>query len=78
MLFGIASSRGQVSVASVLGSLYPVATIVLARIVVGERLRRVQRVGVVLALGGAVVIAHLTAASSVRRTPTSGWEDGSP
>ena len=56
-LFGIASSRGQVSIASVLGSLYPVATIVLARIVVGERLRRIQQVGVVLALGGAAVIA---------------------
>ncbi len=56
-LFGIASSRGQVSIASVLGSLYPVATIILARIVIGERLRRIQQVGVVLALGGAVVIA---------------------
>ncbi|WP_377642231.1 DMT family transporter [Oryzobacter terrae] len=56
-LFGIASSRGQVSVASVLGSLYPVATIVLARLVIGERLRRIQQVGVLLALGGAAVIA---------------------
>jgi drug/metabolite transporter (DMT)-like permease len=56
-LFGIASSRGQVSVASVLGSLYPVVTTVLARVVIGERLRRVQQVGVVLAIGGAAVIA---------------------
>lgn len=56
-LFAIASSRGQVSVASVLGSLYPVVTTVLARVVLGERLRRIQHVGVVLAIGGAAVIA---------------------
>ncbi|MBM6399772.1 DMT family transporter [Phycicoccus sonneratiae] len=56
-LFGIASSRGQVSIASVLGSLYPVVTTLLARVVVKERLRRVQQAGVVLAVGGAVLIA---------------------
>jgi drug/metabolite transporter (DMT)-like permease len=56
-LFGLASSRGQVSVASVLGSLYPIVTTVLARVVLGERLQRVQQVGVGLAIGGAAVIA---------------------
>jgi drug/metabolite transporter (DMT)-like permease len=56
-LFAIASSRGQVSVAAVLGSLYPVVTALLARLVVKERLRRIQQVGVVLAVGGACVIA---------------------
>lgn len=56
-LFAVASSRGQVSVASVLGSLYPVVTTVLARVVLKERLRRVQQVGVALAVGGAAVIA---------------------
>ena len=56
-LFAFASSRGQVSIASVLGSLYPVVTIVLARLVLGERLRRVQQVGVALAVGGAAVTA---------------------
>ncbi|NHA69638.1 DMT family transporter [Phycicoccus flavus] len=56
-LFAVASSRGQVSVASVLGSLYPVVTAVLARIVLDERLRRVQQAGVALAVGGAVLIA---------------------
>ncbi|MBM6403966.1 DMT family transporter [Phycicoccus sp. CSK15P-2] len=56
-LFAVASSRGQVSVASVLGSLYPVVTAVLARVVLDERLRRVQQVGVGLAVGGAVLIA---------------------
>ena len=38
-LFAFASSRGLVSVASVLGSLYPVATLVWARVLLGERLR---------------------------------------
>ena len=57
ILFGLASSRGQVSIASVLGSLYPVVTILLARVVLKERLRAIQRVGAVLSLVGAAVIA---------------------
>ncbi|MGL5931001.1 MAG: EamA family transporter [Dermatophilaceae bacterium] len=56
-LFALASSRGQVSVAAVLGSLYPVVTALLARAVLKERLRRVQHLGVALAVGGAAVIA---------------------
>ena len=56
-LFGWASSRGEVSLVAVLGSLYPVATILLARVVLGERLRRIQQVGVVAALAGAALIA---------------------
>jgi len=57
VLFATASSRGQVSVASVLGSLYPIATILFARIVLGERLQRIQQVGVVFALAGAAIIS---------------------
>ena len=57
VLFGLASSRGQVSVASVLGSLYPVVTILLARVLLKERLRLIQKVGAVLSLVGAAVIA---------------------
>ena len=56
-LFAVASSRGQVSVASVLGSLYPVVTTVWARVLLDERLRRVQQVGVALAVSGAAVTA---------------------
>jgi len=56
-LFAFSSSRGMVSVASVLGSLYPVATLFWARLLLGERLRRVQSVGVGLTLVGVVAIA---------------------
>jgi drug/metabolite transporter (DMT)-like permease len=56
-LFAFASSRGMVSVASVLGSLYPVATLFWARLLLAERLRRVQSLGVVLTLVGVVAIA---------------------
>jgi len=56
-LFAFSSSRGLVSVASVLGSLYPVATLFWARLLLGERLRPVQSVGVVLTLVGVVAIA---------------------
>ena len=53
-LFAFSSSRGMVSVASVLGSLYPIATLFWARILLGERLRRVQTVGVGMTLVGVV------------------------
>ena len=56
-LFATASSRGLVSVASVLGSLYPIMTVLLARIVLHERLRPVQVVGVGLSAVGVALIA---------------------
>jgi drug/metabolite transporter (DMT)-like permease len=55
MLFAIRS--GPLSVASVLGSLYPVATILLARFVLKERLHWAQRVGVALALVAVIMAA---------------------
>jgi drug/metabolite transporter (DMT)-like permease len=56
-LFAFASSRGLVSVASVLGSLYPVVTVLLARFLLHERLLLIQSVGVALSLVGVAVIA---------------------
>jgi len=56
-LFAAASStHGLLSVVSVLATLYPVVTVLLARIILGERVQRTQDVGVVVALVGAVLI----------------------
>jgi drug/metabolite transporter (DMT)-like permease len=54
--FGVATTRGLISVVSVLASLYPVATVVLARVVLGERASGLQRAGAVAAIGGAALI----------------------
>jgi uncharacterized membrane protein len=55
--FALAATKGLVSVVAVLASLYPVITVVLARLILGERLRAVQRVGAALALTGAALIS---------------------
>jgi drug/metabolite transporter (DMT)-like permease len=56
-LYATALASGLLSVVSVLGSLYPVMTVVLARLVLGERVRRIQEVGVVSVLAGVALIA---------------------
>ena len=56
-LFALASTEGLVSLVAVLASLYPVVTIILARAVLGERVRTSQGVGVALALVGVGAIA---------------------
>jgi drug/metabolite transporter (DMT)-like permease len=56
-LFAAASTEGLVSLVAVLASLYPVVTILLARVVLGERVRRAQQAGVVLALAGVALIS---------------------
>ncbi len=55
--FLLANAQGALSVAVVLSSLYPVTTIVLARVFLHERLRGGQLVGVAAALAGVVLIA---------------------
>jgi drug/metabolite transporter (DMT)-like permease len=59
LLFAYAAITGNLAVVGVLGSLYPVATVVLARWLLGERLSGGQNAGVVLALTG---VGLLTAA----------------
>jgi drug/metabolite transporter (DMT)-like permease len=57
LLFGLASTMGMLSLLSVLASLYPIATILLARVVLHEKLGRIEYAGVVAALVGVVLIA---------------------
>jgi drug/metabolite transporter (DMT)-like permease len=56
-LFALASTKGLLSLVAVLGSLYPVTTVLLARFLLRERVRRVQEAGIVFALVGVALIA---------------------
>ena len=56
-LFAVATNHGLLSLVAVAGSMYSAVTVLLARFVLGERLARVQRAGVVLALAGVAMIA---------------------
>jgi len=56
VLFAYATTMGNLGVVGVLGSLYPVTTVLLARFVLAERLSGVQATGVGLALTGVVLL----------------------
>jgi drug/metabolite transporter (DMT)-like permease len=56
-LFAVASGHGLLALVSVLGSLYPVVTVLLAHVLLGERLTRAQQAGVAVALAGVAAIA---------------------
>jgi len=56
-LYLLAVREGLLSVVAVLSSLYPAATVVLARVVLGERLRPAQLAGLGLGLAGVTLIA---------------------
>jgi drug/metabolite transporter (DMT)-like permease len=56
VLFGLASTRGFLSVVSVLSSLYPIVTVGLAAFLLHERIAPAQRLGVAGALAGAALI----------------------
>jgi len=57
LLFVIAAQHGLLSLIAVLASLYPVTTVLLARIALHERLSRIQIVGIAMALAGVALIA---------------------
>ncbi len=56
VLFALATTRGLVSVVSVLTSLYPAVTVALAALLLRERLTRVQLAGAAAVLAGAALL----------------------
>jgi drug/metabolite transporter (DMT)-like permease len=56
-LFAVATNHGLLSLVAVTGSLYSAVTVLLARVVLRERLALPQRAGVVVALAGVALIA---------------------
>ncbi|MEV4114230.1 DMT family transporter [Nonomuraea sp. NPDC049695] len=57
VLYLLAQQNGLLSLVAVLVSLYPASTLLLARQVLGERLRAIQVAGVTCALGAVALIA---------------------
>ncbi|CAN2239843.1 EamA family transporter [Candidatus Planktophila dulcis] len=57
LLLGVATTKGLVSLAMVLGSLYPIATALLAYKFLHERLHKVQYVGIAFAVIGVALIS---------------------
>jgi len=56
-LLAIATTKGSDAVAAVLGSLYPVTTVVLAVALLHERMARAQALGIAVALAGVVLVS---------------------
>jgi drug/metabolite transporter (DMT)-like permease len=57
LLLGIATTKGLVSLAVVLGSLFPIVTSLLAFKFLQERLHRIQYFGIIMAIIGIVFIS---------------------
>jgi drug/metabolite transporter (DMT)-like permease len=55
-LYAAATTKGLLALISVLGALYPVSTVLLARALLGERLTRAQNAGVFAAFTGVALI----------------------
>jgi drug/metabolite transporter (DMT)-like permease len=56
-LLGIATTKGLVSIAMVLGSLFPIVTSLLAFRFLRERLHKIQYLGIALAISGVALIS---------------------
>ena len=57
LLLGVATTKGLVSLAVVLGSLFPIVTALLAFKLLHERLHKVQYLGIIFAIIGVAVIS---------------------
>lgn len=56
-LYAFATLHGQLVIASVLASLYPAVTVLLACRVLGERLQGAQQLGIASMLAGVVLLS---------------------
>ncbi|MDX2467451.1 MAG: DMT family transporter [Acidimicrobiia bacterium] len=56
-LFVIATTEGSLAVVSVISAMFPAATVVLAWLVLGERITQRRKVGLVLALAAVALVA---------------------
>ena len=56
-LYAFATLHGQLAIVSVLGSLYPAVTVLLAYRLLDERLGGVQQLGILVVLGGVVLLS---------------------
>ena len=57
VLVATATTKGAAGIVAILSSLYPIVTIALARIVLAERLDAWKRIGGIVALAGAALVA---------------------
>jgi drug/metabolite transporter (DMT)-like permease len=57
VLVAFATTKGAAGIVAVLSALYPIVTVLLARLLLGEQLSVTRRVGGAVALGGAALVA---------------------
>jgi drug/metabolite transporter (DMT)-like permease len=60
MLFAGAAESGEIAIIGALAALYPLTTVTLARVLLKEKLHRLQRLGGLLAIAGVVAIGSAT------------------
>jgi drug/metabolite transporter (DMT)-like permease len=56
-LFALAAHRGLLAIVAVLGSVYPIATVLLAHAIHGERITRTQQLGIAAAFVGVAAVS---------------------